>query len=160
MRRRLSEQVAKELTLDWKNPRIICIAESFNRFDIDTVEIIPIRIELMTYRLYEGGIFSLNFESSLGGQEQISVVQPSKQGGSDSDNKNRNSVDMLRARASNEIKAVFDDARARVIALGPQVVERVTSAYVAYRVSKNFVEFNIQKSQLKIYLRPMDYNDP
>ena len=28
------------------------------------------------------------------------------------------------------------------------------------RVSKNFVEFNIQKSQLKIYLRPMDYNDP
>jgi hypothetical protein len=47
------------MELDWKHPRIICIAENLNKFDIDTVEVLPMRIELMTYRFYENDVFSL-----------------------------------------------------------------------------------------------------
>ena len=32
--------------------------------------------------------------------------------------------------------------------------------YVAYRMTKNFAEITIGKNQLKIHLRPMDYEDP
>ncbi len=55
---------------------------------------------------------------------------------------------------------MFDEIRKRILALGPQVVEKATNDYIAYRVLKNFVELHIQKNKLKIYLRPVDYDDP
>ena len=32
---KLGQAVADTITLDWKNPRVICIAESYSKFDID-----------------------------------------------------------------------------------------------------------------------------
>ena len=32
--------------------------------------------------------------------------------------------------------------------------------YIAYRVAKNFAEITIQKNQIKIHLRPVEYDDP
>lgn len=157
MQDRLHKDGVGKVNLDWKNPRIICIAASFNRFDVDTVEIVPIKIELMTYHFYEDGIFSLNTESSSAERQ---TPQPSVKYGDPDSDKDIGLVEKLRAHASDEMKMVFDDLRARIIALGPQVVERPTSAYVAYRVSKNFLELHIQKSQIKIYLRPTNFDDP
>ena len=57
--KKLDEETSDNLKIDWKNPRVICIAESYSKFDIDTVEVIPIRLELFQYRYYEGGILSL-----------------------------------------------------------------------------------------------------
>lgn len=31
----LGEGISKKLQIDWKNPRVICIAESYSKFDID-----------------------------------------------------------------------------------------------------------------------------
>jgi hypothetical protein len=57
MIKKLGEKVAKSIAIDWKNPRVICIAESYSKFDIDTAEIIPIKIELLKYRFYQDDIF-------------------------------------------------------------------------------------------------------
>jgi hypothetical protein len=59
MQQKLGKTVADTIKLDWKNPRVICIAESYSKFDIDTVEVVPLRIELYKYRFYDEGIFSL-----------------------------------------------------------------------------------------------------
>ena len=67
--KKLGNELAKKLTVDWKNPRVICIAESYSKFDIDTVEVIPMRIELFKYRYYDDGIFALE---PLGVSEQKS----------------------------------------------------------------------------------------
>ena len=40
------------------------------------------------------------------------------------------------------------------------VEEKATSLYVAYRRSKNFAEVHINRTQLKIHLRPTNYEDP
>ena len=50
--------------------RLICIAESYSKFDIDTAEVVPLRIELMRYRYYEDGVFALepiNLPDEAGG---------------------------------------------------------------------------------------------
>lgn len=52
--------LAKSIKLDWRNPRVLCIAESFSRYDIDTIEVIPLKIDLYQFRYYENNIFSLN----------------------------------------------------------------------------------------------------
>jgi hypothetical protein len=40
IRKRLAKDIVTEIQLDWKRPRIICIAETFNRFDIDTADVL------------------------------------------------------------------------------------------------------------------------
>jgi predicted transport protein len=159
LRKRLTKDVFNTIELDWKRPRIICIAESFNRFDIDTADVLlPVfRVELMTYRFYEGEIFQLEplqivseRESSSAGspkanQEDVTTIQYS--------------VEFHRSRGSSEIQALFDELRSRILAIGPHVIERAVQPYVGYRTSKNFAEVLVQKSALKLRLRGIN-DDP
>lgn len=48
--------------IDWGSPRILCIAENYSKFDLDTVEMLKIRIELYRYQLYEKNILQLELE--------------------------------------------------------------------------------------------------
>jgi len=48
----------------------------------------------------------------------------------------------------------------RIKAFDEAVEEKATALYVAFRVSKNFAEIYIGKNQLKIHLRPIEYEDP
>ncbi len=60
IQKKLDLSISNQIKIDWKNPRVVCIAESFSRFDIDTVEIIPIRIELYKYKFYEDYILNID----------------------------------------------------------------------------------------------------
>jgi hypothetical protein len=44
---KLGKDKADKIKLDWHNPRVICVAENYSKFDIDTAEVVPLRIELM-----------------------------------------------------------------------------------------------------------------
>lgn len=153
---KLGNAVADKIKLDWHNPWVICIAESFSKFDIDTVEVVPLRIELMRYRYYEGDIFTLEpvtlAEPPLPQAIPASGLQPL--------DKDTPSVEKLRSKGADSIRGLFDDLRERIMALDESVNEKQNTLYVAYRVSKNFAEVHIDKSQVKIYLRPIDYVDP
>ena len=45
-----------DIEIDWDSPRVICIAESYNKFDLDTADILPINVELLRYRIYDEDI--------------------------------------------------------------------------------------------------------
>jgi len=38
-------------------------------------------------------------------------------------------------------------------------LEKITSLYIAYRLSKSFAEVHIGSKQIKIYLRPIEYKN-
>jgi len=156
---KLGKDKADQIKLDWSNPRVICIAESYSKFDIDTAEVVPLRIELMKYRYYEDGIFSLE---SVNIQETItsSPIIPSSISGEKPFTNVVNTVDSLLANASEDIKSVFSELRERIVALDDAVTENPTSIYVGYRMNKNFAEIHINQNKLKIHLRPIDYIDP
>lgn len=44
MQDKLGAEIATAISLDWSHPRVICIAESFSKFDVDTVEVVPLQI--------------------------------------------------------------------------------------------------------------------
>src|SRR3989344_5819941 len=52
-----------EVEIDWTSPRVICVAESYNKFQLDTVEILPIKIELLRYRIYEDDVLLIESET-------------------------------------------------------------------------------------------------
>jgi predicted transport protein len=160
VRKRLPEEIATGIQLDWKRPRIICIAETFNRFDVDTADLLlsVFRVELMTYRIYENDIFHLEPLQIVNERQTDAAGTPIKAPDQEA-GAAEYSVELHRSRGSAEIKALFDDLRARVLALGPQVVERAVQAYISYRAAKNFAEVHIQKSAIRIHLRGI-YDDP
>lgn len=151
----LGQAVADSIKLDWNNPRVICIAESYSKFDVDTVEVVPLRIELFKYRYYEQGIFGLE---SLTVPEAISHALPVSI--DVVTQKPSSSVALLREKGTTAIRALFDALQERIINLDEGVEEKATSFYVAYRAAKNFADVHIGKNQLKIHLRPIDYDDP
>lgn len=153
--KKLGAELANKLKIDWQNARVICIAESYSKFDIDTVEIIPIRIELFKYRYYENGIFSLE---PLNASEQKS---PSK---SAQENPTNVPVDITveqhLQKPTERIKEIFQELRSRIFEIDENIKEKATLAYISYRVTKSFAEVHLGKNHIKIYLRPREYVDP
>lgn len=152
---KLGQGMAESIKLDWNNPRVICIAESYSKFDVDTVEVVPLRIELFKYRYYEQGIFGLE---SLTVPEAASAAMPVST--SPVTDKPASSVALLREKGSQAIRELFDQLQEQIVNLDGGIEEKATSLYVAYRAAKNFAEVHIGKNQLKIHLRPIDYDDP
>jgi len=152
--KKLGNELAKKITVDWKNPRVICIAESYSKFDIDTVEVIPMRIELFKYRYYEDSIFVLEPLAVSEQKSQLATSTNIEKPVID------NSIDDFLIKTSDEIKKIFQELREKIFGLDENIKEKCTKLYICYRVTKNFAEIHISKNQLKIYLRPIDYNDP
>jgi predicted transport protein len=153
--KKLGKNIADKLKIDWTNPRVICIAENYSKFDIDTVEVIPIRLELFKYRFYEDRVFYL---------EQVNIIEQTKLKEEVLIDENKTIVipylENQLLKALPYIKELFNDFRSRVLQIDENIIEKVTGNYVAYKVSKNFAEVTIVKQQIKIHLRPIDYDDP
>ena len=153
--KKLGKELAEKIKIDWNNPRVICIAESYSKFDIDTVEVIPIRLELLRYRYYENGILSLESINSI--DQPVIKAEKVKEVGA---LVTTNSIDDLLAKASPQILQIFSELQSRILQIDENIIEKITSLYIAYRVSKSFTEIHIGKNQLKVYLRPVAYDDP
>jgi predicted transport protein len=157
---KLGKDKADKIKLDWHNPRGICVAENYSKFDIDTAEVVPLRIELMKYRYYEDGIFALEPVNVPETPTAVHTASASINGDSKAVVSSGNTLDALLAKSSNETKTLFSELRERIVAIDDSVTENPTGSYVGYRMGNNFAEVHIGKNQLKIHLRPMDFVDP
>lgn len=157
MQMQLDKDVLDNIRLDWKHPRVVCIAESFSQFDIDTVKIVPLRIELFKYRLYEGDLFSLEsvslneMQKNLADAVHLVPVETVQ------------SITMSikeQSNASHLIRTMYDELRERIMSLDQYIIEKAGKRCISYRLTKNFAEVLIRRNRLVIELRPIDYQDP
>ena len=157
MYNRLGSELAESLRLDWNHPRIVCIAESFSRYDMDTAEVVPLRIELFRYRLYERDLFSL---------EMVQVGEQQQSRTKDSHDMTVDTAQSIilamkeQSNSSNTTRQIFDELREKILAMDEDIVEKPGRRTIAYRLVKNFCEILIKKDCLVIDLRPIDYQDP
>ncbi|RDC66020.1 DUF5655 domain-containing protein [Adhaeribacter pallidiroseus] len=161
--RKLGKELSDKLKIDWQNPRVICIAENYSKFDIDTVEVIPMRLELFKYRYYENGIFSLeplNTNASANEKSEAITTTNSIPENINFTNEITNSVNKNLVKAPSSIRNLFEELRSRILQMDENVIEKPNSRYIAYRLSKNFAEVHLGKQQIKMYLRPANYDDP
>lgn len=161
---KLGQKAYDEIGLDWKNPRVICIAEAFSRFDIDTIHFVSARIELIRYRIYEDGIFTLEPINVLEAVSQTDeATKESKVVKSEQPKDSSNGMPIVEdfiEKASPSVREIFYDLRERILALDEAIIEKPTTLYVGYKLSNNFADLHFQKSGLKIFLRPLTYDDP
>ncbi|MCF6522614.1 DUF5655 domain-containing protein [Streptomyces sp. JJ36] len=69
VRRVLGADVAE--AIDWRRPRMVCIAAGFSHHDRVAVQRLPERIDLVRYRVFEGGLLSLLLVDSSPGSPTV-----------------------------------------------------------------------------------------
>lgn len=141
--------------IDWDSPRVICIAEGYNKFDLDTVEILPIKIELLGYCLYENDILQLNLEKQQ--KLRVSTSQIYKNAKNEKNNIGEKLqkiyfVDDHLSGVKDEIKKLFFELREKITSLDSDIVEEPKKLYIAYKLATNFVDIEIRSKDIKIFL--------
>jgi Uncharacterized conserved protein len=153
-----------DIEIDWDSPRVICIAESYNKFDIDTADILPINVELLRYRIYNEDILYVEPENyqkvriSTSGivrkakqdKEKIERLQKTYTINDHLDNIDREAVDL------------FQTLREKILALDENIIEEAKAKYIAYKTSTNFTDIVVKQYGLKIFLnvKSGQLNDP
>ena len=144
----------KDIEIDWTSPRVICVAESYNKFDLDTVEILPIKIELLRYRIYEDNILLVESESQKA--VKISTSKIFERGKKEKETlaklQKDFTVDGHLQIASKEIKDLFMQLKELITSLDDSITEEAKAKYIAYKLTTNFVDIVIQKNAIKAFL--------
>jgi hypothetical protein len=140
--------VEKAKRLDWDNPRIICVAESYSKFDIDTLEVIPLKLELYRYHYYENDIFTLEKVNS-DEEKSIPAIQSTMITQIDTIERKivEHNLDIHLNKGQPQVKELFFLLQSRIFELDENIQERITSVYIGYKVSNLFAEVHMQKME-------------
>lgn len=135
--------------IDWANPRLICIAGDFTKYDEHAVQQINRNIELVRYRRYESGALLLlelvNAVTSDGAPTSAPVGDKAKQA----------TVTSLLEKADPNLTQLFGSLRAFCESLGDDVQVKTLKNYFAFRRLKNFacVEVHPTSNNLSAYVK-------
>ncbi|MBC1500156.1 DUF91 domain-containing protein [Listeria weihenstephanensis] len=126
--------------ISWNNPRVVCIASGFTKYDEHAVNQIDKNIELYEYQLYEKRFISLNLVNTPSVKKEKTSAKTAAK------------VKVTTA----DIKGLYGDLRAYLLSLGDDVQETELKHYVAYKKIRNFtcVEIQAKKLLLSINLNP------
>lgn len=161
---KICEERNIEIKIDWSSPRVICIAENYNKFDIGTVDILPIKIELWRYRIYDENILYLEPENYQKVKIPTSgiIKKEKSQKTKDVQLQKIYSIDEHLIGINKETLGLFQDLRERILSLDQNITEEAKSKYIAYKTSTNFVDVVVKQYGLKIFLNVKSgrLNDP
>lgn len=142
------------IEIDWKSPRVICVAESYNKFDLDTADLLPISIELYRYQMYSGDILLLERASQPKVKISTSGVFDKNAEGEHKPFKEKiqYSVEDHLSWPNPKAKELFELLKERITALDDAIIEEPKAKYIAYKLTTNFVDVVVLKDGLKIFL--------
>lgn len=137
----------EQIEVDWTNPRLICIAKDFTRYDDYAIGQINRNIELIRYRYFEGD--SIIFEQA--GTSQVQDISKSTSAGI---TKYRDMEDAIGA-SSRELLALYQELDNYIHSLGDDIQKKELKYYHAFSRIKNFVcvEIRSKKQELVIFLK-------
>ena len=146
----LVQKTKIDTDIDWASPRVICVAESYNKFDLDTADLLPMKIELLKYRIYENGVLLVEPETQQKVRISISKVFDKKETNSLKERKQYTVDDHLKI-ASKDTKEIFAIMKENIISLDETIIEEPKAKYIAYKLATNFVDVVILKDSLKLF---------
>jgi hypothetical protein len=133
---------AYEEKLDWSNPRLLCIAGDFTKYDVHAVQQINRNVELIRYRQFEDTLLLFELVNATAAQSSTTTASNSTGPGlaritpTFSEEIEHSDVD-LRDR--------FEALRAYIEALGDDVQTKVLKNYTAFKRIKNFACVSLQR---------------
>jgi predicted transport protein/RecB family endonuclease NucS len=147
VKNKINEETAKQV--DWSSPRLICIAESFGKYDAYAVKQIKRNIQLVQYRHYEELlVLDLVTEGSLG--RIISQTAPNEAPVTPFETAEVRRT--LQTRPS-IVQELFAALESHVFSFGEDIELKELKLYFAFRKLKNFICVTPQSDQLILWLK-------
>jgi predicted transport protein len=143
-------------SIDWSEPRLVCIAADFTKYDAYAVQQISRNIELIRYRLFNNellllesaGAASTSNSRAAGAKGKSTKVVVEKVKSSTGD---KTYLECY-ASMSDPLRLLFESLEDFILSLGDDVLKKELKLYVAYKRLKNFTSVVIQKNRLVLYL--------
>jgi len=147
-----------EEKLDWSNPRLLCIAGDFTKYDVHAVQQINRNVELIRYRKFDDNLLLFELVNATAAQNAVPALgsttlssegtelRPARTAPSFSENLERSDVVL-----QDRVEAL----RAYIEALGDDVQTKVLKFYVAFKRIKNFacMTIGVQKREIVIWVK-------
>lgn len=149
----VERKLGKKIKIDWSQPRLILIAQSFNKYDKYAINRMSENIELWTYSFYENGILEVNIEGSSQVDnkkgKRITKIEYAKY-----------DLNYHLNKTSRELQQKFNEIREKILEL-PNIQEKSEQkSGITYRTTKSFAHFHFYKNSIDLLLREPKYNDP
>ena len=142
-------------SVEWSNPRLICIASNFTKFDEHAVQQMNRNIDLMRYLRFGDELLLLELVNAVQTSQTVAPSKPTKKKtrpGTKS-TQAKSIADYL-SRADTELQDLYHATREFLVNLGDDVIEKQLKWYYAFRRIKNFACLVIHpnKKQLLVFL--------
>lgn len=142
--------------IDWSEPRLLCVARDFTRYDVHAIQQINRNIELLRYARFGQDLLMLDLVNTV-------VAKPTKDTGGLTETKTDTKVQpkgyVTHAeyieKASPQLKELFEAVREHMLDMGDDVQERLLKLYTAFKRISNFACVSViyKKERINITLK-------
>lgn len=157
----VQKEIGADEEVNWDNTRVICIAPNYKKYDLHAVQVMGANIELWKYRLFENKTLYI---------EEVFQAAMASSPSTTTDGKDPVMVEAGKKAARTRATATYEfeehlegkpektQALARAVqefatGLDPSIEEVPKKEYVAYKGSQNIICMQVQKTQLRLYLK-------
>lgn len=148
----LANKAKVQVDIDWDSPRVICVAESYNKFDLDTADLLPINIELLRYRIYQNDVLLVEPESQQKVNISTSKVFDKGKKSKTISQKVKYSLEDHLEGIGEHSRKIFEEMNEKIVSLDESIIVEPKAKYIAYKLATNFVDIVIKQYGLKIFL--------
>ena len=156
-------KLGNDIKIVWDNPKMILVAQDYNNYDKYAVNQINYDIYLYKYIYYNSRELYLeninvqtNKKYSINRDNSINQLNVNP----DRYVKKEYSMEYHMEKASDDVQSLLEELDDYIISISDQIEKRYRKIYIGYRTTRSFVEIEVYKSKLVVYLMNIDYNDP
>ena len=133
--------------IDWSEPRLICVAGDFTRYDEHAVQQIDRSIDLVRYRKYDGDLLLLELANGSWRPKEATIPEVTSSGGVEEEIRRVPSTQRgfleLFERSSKELQWLWVGIEEFLLNLGDDVQVKQLKHYKAFRRLRNFASGEI-----------------
>lgn len=134
--KKLGKEVSDEI--EWRRPRLICIAGDFTRYDGHAVQQINRNIQLVRYRQYGDELLVLELVNSVSAEVETSAPIVSTPTKTNKGSSGKLTLAEQLAAASTAMRDRYEALKAFLLGMGDDMEESHLKRYVAFKRIKNF----------------------
>lgn len=151
----IESKVGEKIEVEWGQPKVIVVAQSFSKRVKDAMKHLGENIELWTYTKYDDDIFAIDLFSSSTptSQSQRRETEIKYEIFDIEDHKKR---------GNKEVIELFNEFEKSILNLGDMINEKPTKFYIGYWHNRIFCKIRIKRNFIKVsvYTKTVALNDP
>lgn len=153
------KKLGNDIKVKWDNPKMIIVAQDFNKYDKYAINQVGYDIYLYKYIYYKTGELFLD---NISLKDKKSHVLTEEKETTDNSNKyQRKECDFNYhlEKGNPNIQDLMIKLNERIMSISDDIEIRYPQWYIAYRTTRNFAEVHVLKTKITVYVLKSEYND-